>query len=236
MTGRIWVSASSTTVRDGAAAASPECRRLAVLREPAVPGSVAGGEAAPAAVDPLRVFGAFADLARLLSSAGRTMVSASVSTSGRTEGAEPKRELRTFSAGLAGLAAGLAGLVVLVDELARLAGLLGLAAGVVRLVGVAAGLARLAAGLLGLAAEVAGLVGVNVGIAGLLGLARLAAGRLGLAVGPLGLVVLVGGRLGLATGLVVLAGVAVSLALAAPNAGWNQSRDLEARLSVPRSA
>ena len=202
MTGRIWVSASSTTVRDGAAVASPECRRLAVLREPAVPGSVAGGEAAPAAVDPLRVFGAFADLARLLSSAGRTMVSASVSTSGRTEGAEPKRELRTFSAGLAGLAAGLAGLVVLVDELARLAGLLGLAAGVVRL------------------------VGVNVGIAGLLGLA----------VGPLGLVVLVGGRLGLAAGLVVLAGVAVSLALAAPNAGWNQSRDLEARLSVPRSA
>jgi hypothetical protein len=216
MTGRIWVSASSTTVRDGAAAASPECRRLAVLREPVVPGFVAGGEAAPAAVDPLRVFGAFADLARLLSSAGRTMVSASVSTSGRTEGAEPKRELRTFSAGLAGLAAGLAGLVVLVDELARLAGLLGLAAGVVRLVGVAAGLARLAAGLLGLAAEVAGLVGVNVGIAGL--------------------VVLVGGRLGLAAGLVVLAGVAVSLALAAPNAGWNQSRDLEARLSVPRSA
>ena len=189
-------------MRDGAAVASPECRRLAVLREPAVPGSVAGGEAAPAAVDPLRVFGAFADLARLLSSAGRTMVSASVSTSGRTEGAEPKRELRTFSAGLAGLAAGLAGLVVLVDELARLAGLLGLAAGVVRL------------------------VGVNVGIAGLLGLA----------VGPLGLVVLVGGRLGLAAGLVVLAGVAVSLALAAPNAGWNQSRDLEARLSVPRSA
>jgi hypothetical protein len=70
------------------------------------------------------------------------------------------------------------------------------------------------------------LVGVNVGIAGLLGLA----------VGPLGLVVLVGGRLGLAAGLVVLAGVAVSLALAAPNAGWNQSRSLEARLSVPRSA
>lgn len=123
MTGRIWVSASSTEVRDEVATASPECRRLVCPRESAVPGSVAGGETAPAAVDPLRVFDAFADLARLLSSAGRTMVSASVSTSGRTEGAEPKRELRVFLAGLTGLSGLAAGLAVLVDGLLGLPGL-----------------------------------------------------------------------------------------------------------------
>jgi hypothetical protein len=72
---------------------------------------------------------------------------------------------------------------------------------------------------------------------GLAGLPVLAVGLLGLAAGRVGLAGVTATAVEVAPRIVWEAGVvAVSLALAVPNAGWNQPRSLEARLSVPRSA
>src|ERR1700722_18690747 len=91
-----------------------------------VPGSPAGRKTTLLPVD--LVLGWFGALVRLLSTCGRTTVSASVSTSGRTSGADPKRELRDFffveSAG--GLLTGSAAGVALAD---RGAGALSVSAG-----------------------------------------------------------------------------------------------------------